>query len=89
MPTDLAPHSLELPLSRTYFNGTKGVRVIEVLLYSVLFNNNSFDYRVAQCAKFLTNVAPPDSIVFCFQQDSTSKCTKCSSNTRTLHFSEI
>ena len=24
---------LELPLSRTYFHGTKGVRAIEVLLY--------------------------------------------------------
>ena len=26
-------HELELPLSRTYFHGSKGVRGIEVLLY--------------------------------------------------------
>ena len=26
-------HELELPLSRIYFHGSKGVRVIEVLLY--------------------------------------------------------
>ena len=27
-------HLLELPLSRTYFHSSKGVRVIEVLLYT-------------------------------------------------------
>ena len=29
-------HLLELPLSRTYFSGSKGVRAIEVLLYKHL-----------------------------------------------------
>ena len=33
MPPDLAPDWLELPLSRTNFHGTKGVRAIEVRLY--------------------------------------------------------
>ena len=27
-------NELELPLSRTYFHGSKGVRAIEVLLYN-------------------------------------------------------
>ena len=29
-------HKLELSLSRTYFHGSKGVRAIEVLLYTCL-----------------------------------------------------
>ena len=32
-------HSLELPLSRTYFRGSKGIRAIEVLLFSVTTQN--------------------------------------------------
>ena len=30
-------HQLELPLSRTYFHGPKGVRAIEVLQYFILW----------------------------------------------------
>ena len=30
-------HKLELPLSQTYFHGSKGVRAIEVLLYYVVY----------------------------------------------------
>ena len=32
-------HKLELPLSRTNFHGPRGVRAIEVLLYSLISKN--------------------------------------------------
>ena len=32
------PQWVELPLSRTYFHGSKGVRAIEVLLYLKIIN---------------------------------------------------
>ena len=53
-------HELELPLSRTNFPGSKGVRAIEVLLY-IKFQTT---YRISQttaydispkCAKTLSN----------------------------------
>ena len=39
-------HKLELPLSRTYFHGSKGIRAIEVLLYVVVrFGKKSISER--------------------------------------------
>ena len=37
-------HLLELPLSRTCFHGTKGVRAIEVLLYIFFTGNGTIDF---------------------------------------------
>ena len=35
-------HLLELPLSRAYFHGSKGVRAIEALLYISIGKNTAF-----------------------------------------------
>ena len=39
-------HKLELPLSRTYFSGPKGVRVIENLPYMYIISDVSDKYRM-------------------------------------------
>ena len=38
-------HYLELPLCRTYFHGSKGVRAIEVLLYFSLHEEDQAQIR--------------------------------------------
>ena len=45
-------HYLELPLSRTYFYGPKGVRAIEVLLYITSGDKScSLSYQISRFEK--------------------------------------
>ena len=42
-------YKLELPLSRKYFHGSKGVRAIEVLLYVIFIQSWKFDTAYMKC----------------------------------------